>query len=119
MPNNRDLIYYPITIPFEGSSIDAYLKSHTDNLDRLFDYDRKARERGTLKGRYFSIPVADGRAFYQVVKEFKNVVHIHLVTGVGDDWADHHFGDGGKFPKADVMRYIKSTEGLNSLFGFA
>jgi hypothetical protein len=116
--NNRDLIYYPITVSLD-SNINEYLKSHEDNLNRLFDYDREARKRGTSVGRYFAIPVADGRAYYQVIKEFKNVVHIQLVTDVGDDWADHHFGNGGSFPKKDVMRYLQKMDAFREIFARA
>lgn len=101
----NDLIYYPLV--FDKFDHQNWISNWSKNYQRLVECDKKAQERGSLVGRFFSVPCADGYAYYQITRDYKHTVHLQLVTGVGDDWEDHHFMDGGSFPKKDVLRYIE------------
>jgi len=108
----------------EGLGKDGYMKFEGNwqslmkkNWKQLEACDEAARKAKSLVGRKFGIPVADGKAWYQVVKESKTRLTIQLCTGLGDDYADHHFRGGGSFSRVDVMRYINFEEGMRKLFG--
>jgi hypothetical protein len=113
--NTTAFVYTPKKV-LPNASINEWLKVHDDNLNWLFELDRRAREAGSLVGRYFAVPVADGRAFYQVIKEFKKNVILQHISEVGDDWMDHHFGHGGSFPKTEILRYVNREHTINELF---
>lgn len=101
----NDLIYRGKKIPHNGDT-SSWLKAMDDNYKALMKCDEKARKKKSLVGRVFGLPVADGQALYQIVKENKTTVVVQHCTGVGDDWADHFFGYGGTFSKSLVKRYL-------------
>ena len=73
---------------------------------------------GVHVGSLFSIGVADGAAWYVVTKVSKKTCEVEWRGfGGGDRYTDHHFRWGGKFPVADVARYVGRTRGLAKMFG--
>lgn len=73
---------------------------------------------GVLRvGDLFSIGVADGSAWYVVTKVNKKTCDVEWRAFCPDRWTDHHFGYGGRFPVADVSRYVRGAKGLAKLFG--
>lgn len=68
------------------------------------------------KGHLFSIGVADGSAWYIVTKANKVTCDVEW-RGFGcDRYYDHHFGGGGRFQNADVLRYVRMHSGMKTLF---
>ena len=68
-------------------------------------------------GHQFSIGVADGAAHYVVVKVMQKNCDLEWRGWCPDRYRDHHFGWGGRFPIADVQRYVTFGNGLGRLFG--
>lgn len=82
----------PITsLPWE--QLEPVLK---ENWGKLVEQDTKAKEAGTLVGRYIREPVADGNAIYIIIKVCKRVVHIRYVPEVcPDEYRYSYWGNGG------------------------
>lgn len=73
---------------------------------------------GLHVGKIFSIGVADGHAYYEIVKILKTSVRIICRDDLcPDKWQDHHFGGGGTFSKRDVARYVGFEDGMRKIFG--
>lgn len=59
-------------------------------------------------GHHFSVSVADGHASYLVTRVMRSQCHIEWRGwGNEDRYTDHHFGFGGKFPAAEIARYVR------------
>ncbi len=58
-------------------------------------------------GHQFSIGVADGSANYVVTKVMRKNCDVEWRGWCPDRWHDHHYGSGGRFPIADVIRYVR------------
>jgi hypothetical protein len=71
---------------------------------------------GVEVGAMFSIGVADGSAWYVIVKVNPKTVDVEWRGFCPDRWRDHHFGNGGRFDKSDVERYVRADQGLKKLF---
>ena len=62
------------------------LKDWKTNFEQLTKLADEAKARGDLVGRYITRPIADGCAYYQIIRKNKNSVRIRVCTGMGDDW---------------------------------
>lgn len=60
-------------------------------------------------GDMFAIGVGDGHAYYVVTKVHRKNCDVEWRGFGGDRYTDHHFGHGGRFPVADVKRYIRKS----------
>jgi|WetSurMetagenome_2_1015567.scaffolds.fasta_scaffold158759_2 hypothetical protein len=107
--HSLELIYCPDPINWHDWS--SANKIMDRNWQRLEKCDSNARALNTVIGRYFRVPCADGYAVYQIISETRTRVILQPVTGIGDDWQDHHFGGGGSFSKPDILRYLKQEDG--------
>lgn len=68
-------------------------------------------------GHVFSVPVADGGAWYLVTKVLRSACSIEWRGWFNEDrYTDHHFGFGGKFGVAEIERYVKPGR-TTKLFG--
>jgi hypothetical protein len=73
---------------------------------------------GVLRvGDFFGVPVADGKAWYVVTKVNKTTCMVEWRGFCADRWTDHHFGWGGRFSVASVLRYTTRQKGMMKLFG--
>ena len=76
----------------------------------------KSKKATGLTGKMFSMGVADGAAYYVVVKENKKTVKIEWRGFCPDRYFDHFLGWGGTFQKDRIERMIRAEEGLSTLF---
>lgn len=89
-----------------------YLKASVDDLDRYLDESEAAMARGQIEGFVLMFPIADGKAFYRVIKE-KPLTLQHIP-----------FGDAYEIPAAhirgltmvDIKREMKFQKGMKELF---
>lgn len=109
-------LYKPKPITAKTGDSETYLKQYAENYARLKECDRAAKAAGQLVGRYIEHPFADGKAFYQVVKENKHTVVIRVCTGLGDDWVLPAWGEQTTVGKDLVLQFIKRREGIEELF---
>lgn len=86
------------------------------NFRALEAEDAEARRNGTLVGRYIKEPIADGYAFYKIVKENKATVKIQVVTDIGDDWRVPYWGNSTTIPKSYAIKSIGMEDKLAELF---
>ena len=88
------------------------------NLHILEGIDREQRRKGEILWRYFKRPVADGYAYYQVVKVTKKTALIKICRGVAlDEWTDNLLGEECSLPIEKVQEIIYNYDVLENLFG--
>ena len=78
--------------------------------------DSQAKKAGTNLGRFFTIPVADGKAVYIIVRESKKSFTIKLATGIGDGYQAPYLGAGRAVERNFVFDQLRSKDGLARLF---
>ena len=94
----------------ESIDWDKYDEAIKNNFNLLEEINKRCKEKDSLVGRYFTSSVADGRAYYQVIKENKKSVHIIRLVGLGDDYRCLRYMDGGNFDKEEIVFMVKATE---------
>lgn len=94
-----------------------FLKQIETNWDRLTKDDALAKAQGTLIGRFFGEPFADGKAIYRITGTNKTKAKIEVVTGLGDDWEIPYWGHEKTIDLAYVQKKIEGRDSLNALFG--
>jgi hypothetical protein len=94
-----------------GSEYSRYINEEWKKHQAISD-----RCNGVQVGAMFTIGVADGQAHYVVTKVNKKTCHVEWRGFCGDRYIDHHFGWGGKFPIAEVERYVKGHQAMKKLF---
>lgn len=63
-------------------------------INDLMKQDRKAKIAGKVVGRVIEVSVADGFAYYEVIKENKKTVRIRWVPSIHDEYRTMYWGDG-------------------------
>lgn len=87
------------------------------NLAQVQREDEDAQKKGTLVGRYFYVGVADGRAFYQVIKTTKTTATVNWCPDVApDNWTDRIMGGGMTLPLDRVEAMVNSVAHRRKLF---
>jgi hypothetical protein len=110
-------LYEPKPLPKTFKNYEKVSIIMRENFDQLKIQDNTAKQNGTLVGRYIQEGVADGYAYYQIVKEGKNTVKIRQVTGVGDDWMVSYWGREASIKKSYAKQMVKMRDGLEEIFG--
>lgn len=87
-----------------------------NNFKVLNDVDAWAKKHNRLVGRYIKEQIADGYAFYIIVKETKNKVKIELCKNLGDDYCVPYFGDSATIDKAYAKKNIELRDKLTEMF---
>jgi len=85
------------------------------NWTKLTKLDYAAKTEGSLVGRFFTEPFADGQAVYQVVKENKKTVRIKVCTGLGDDWVIPYWGEESTVDKDYIEKKIANNDAMLEL----
>jgi len=87
-----------------------------DDSNEVYDWQEKQLEaaldksdtlHGLQKGKLFSIGVADGCAWYEVVKVNKRTVAVEFRGYNPDRYLAPVLGSGGKFPRSAIERYCR------------
>ena len=82
----------------------------------LQEEDAKAKAAGKLVGRYYKEQIADGYAYYRVVKATKTRVTLEHVA-IGDAWLIRWIEDSGrKVARKVVEANIQRRDGLAAFF---
>ena len=91
----------------------ADIANSEKNLEHLQKLSKEAREKGTFLHSYFAEPVADGKAFYQVVKIDGDKCTVQLCDGIClDDYVHDYFG----YIKEIDLEYAQSkVKGMGAL----
>jgi hypothetical protein len=81
----------------------------------MVENDQLSRKAGILVGRYIKEQYADGYAFYEITREYKNKVRIKwLDIYVG--WVIPYWGKEATIDKAYALRDIEYRDGISKLF---
>ena len=99
-----------------GCGFEESLAVYERNFANLSKIDGAAKARGELLWRYMSEPVADGHAYYQIIKVGKTKVRIELCTGLGDDWSVRYWGHSAGIDRNYAEDSVKRRDGLAELF---
>ena len=109
-----------VEIPFSseynkelGCMNDEYSKHIVKEFQKAQEKSKKATG---LVDKMFSVGVADGSAYYVVVKENKQTVKIAWRGFCPDRYHDAMMQWGGTFPKDRIADLIRRQEGLAALF---
>jgi hypothetical protein len=89
------------------------------NLEHLKQIDRSAQNAGVSPlYRCFSVPVADGKAHYQVVRVKKKTAIVRICDGIClDGYCDMVLGEESEISIDKVMELVGRNAALNRLFG--
>lgn len=94
------------------------IENSEHNFDVLNGIDDEQRKRGELKWRYFKVNVADGYAYYQVVKVTKRSAIVQICRGIClDEWTDMVLGESCKLSIEKVQELVNRKDRLYNLFG--
>ena len=110
-------IYTPKPVDLTVRPIDIALRAIDENYEQLKSIDKMAKAKGELLGRFVEIGVADGKAFYQIMRVNKNTVRVKALGGLGDDYILDYWGYEATVDKAYVESLVRSRDKLNELFG--
>jgi predicted nucleic acid-binding Zn ribbon protein len=72
----------------------ASAKASDKIINDLMKQDKKAKDAGKVVGRVIEVSVADGSAYYEVIKENKKTVKIRWVPGIHDEYRTIYWGKG-------------------------
>jgi len=108
------MLYEPESVNFENW--DQAGSVMTRNWERLEEIDEKAKNSSKLLYRYISHPYADGKVFYQIIKENKKSVRLKVCTGLGDDWVLPAWGKECSISKSQAELFIKRRDTLKEIF---
>ena len=113
-----DYMKYQQHFPTSSNDWQKNIVNSEHNLDVLNGIDEEQRKRGLLLWRYFNVNVADGYAYYQVVKVTKKSAIVEICRGIClDEWTDRILGESCQLPIDRVEELIKRKDALYNLFG--
>jgi len=95
---------------------EEFLKMIESNLKKLEREDDQAKAKSQLVGRYIREQIADGFAYYKIVKENKKTVRIELVRNIGDDYSVPVWGLKASIQKAYAIKNVGYRDRINEIF---
>lgn len=110
-------IYIAKEVDLTVRPIDIALKAIDENYEQLRKIDRMAKSKGELLGRYIDVPVADGKALYQIMRVNKNTVRIKALSGFGDDYILDYWGYESTVDKEYIQNLVRNRDKLEEIFG--
>jgi hypothetical protein len=120
---HSELVDIPLVIGHFDRTIERLvgcdeLHAHRDGA---FEAARRASEAlpddGSVRsGALFRLQIADGYAWYVVTKTFKKSCRVEWRGFAPDHYQDHHFGLGGTFPVAEVLRHVQRERAGRRIF---
>lgn len=119
MKLDKELTYSRKRVEGDFSRINEMIRESDENLVHLRELSLLAENKDKYLGSYFSLNVADGRAFYQVI-QFNNKADKYLVQrclGIClDEWADHYLGNSRWVDGEYVRHQVEARKTLERLF---
>ena len=120
MYSNQNIMLYSKQFSIDDwSNIDATIANSKKNLEHLQSIDKAQEAKGEkLLYRYFSRPVADGLAWYQVTKVTAKTVTVQWCDGIClDNYYDGMLGDGVvSMPKHIIEPLVQGRIAMDKLF---
>lgn len=110
-------IYVAKEVDLTVRPIDIALKAIDENYEQLKKIDKMAKSKGELLGRYVDVPVADGKAIYQIMRVNKNTVRIKALGGFGDDYILDYWGYEATVDKDYIASLVRNRDKLEEIFG--
>jgi len=112
---------------YECSVCNTTYNKFSDLIDKQFErMGRNCEEamnknkqlgKGLVAGKVFYLPVADGRAYYEVTKVGPRSTTIKFREDIAvDDYMDMVLGDGGSFPTSRIEHLVCRMDGLQEIF---
>ena len=92
------------------------LAEHDKNFAAMEARDKAAKEAGTMVGRYINYPVADGYAYYEIVKVNLRTVVVVCLTGLGDDWVLDLWGAKARIGRLYAETHLARRDAWAELF---
>jgi hypothetical protein len=87
------------------------------NLNVLEGIDREQKAKGEILWRYFKRQIADGYAFYQIIKVTKKTAVVKICRGIClDEWTDNLLGEECSLPIQKVQELMYNRDVLDNLF---
>lgn len=88
------------------------------NSEQIKAIDEEQKARDMILGRFFSKPVADGQAVYQITRISSNQrsAFVEYCDYLGDNWADHAYGNECWLPYELVAELIRCKDAMAALF---
>jgi len=83
--------------------------------DSIITKDKRAKEEGTLVGRYIKEPCCDSVAIYEIIREYKKTVKIRVLQ-VGDNWEIPYWGQETKIDIEYARNNIGYRDRLDEYF---
>ena len=117
-----EFVYKETEIEFSdmASNIDVVIEKSNQNLKLLEDLGQKSEEAGfEVLGGNFSLPVADGKVFHQVVAYNKqaNLYFVKRCSGIClDEYFDSYIGEGQWLDANWVKDKILGEKTMKKLF---
>lgn len=109
-------IYVAKEVDLTVRPIDIALKAIDDNYEQLKEIDKMAKSKGELLGRYVDVPVADGKAIYQIMRVNKNTVRLKALSGFGDDYILDYWGYEATVDKDYIVSLVMRRDKLTEIF---
>ncbi len=97
------------------SPIDDY--KSMERLAHDIRFEQNTDEDRVQVNDMFTIGIGDGYAVYVVTGIRGNKCSVEWRGIANDDYYDHHFGGGGNYSVANVLRYTKRNKAARRLFG--
>lgn len=115
----KELTYERSAMEGDFSLIKEMIKKSDENLQHLRELSLLAENKDKYLGNYFSLNVADGRAYYQV-HQYNETADKYLVKrclGIClDEYADHYLGE-WRWVDGDYVRHqVEARKSLERLF---
>lgn len=89
---------------------DELIKMWDANMEKMVASDHAAREAGRLVGRYLNFQMADGYAYYRIVRENKKSVRLQVVTDIGDDYVHPFLGEAVTLAKDKALERLEARD---------
>ena len=83
---------------------------------RLSQQDLRGKMFGRLKGRYLQEQIADGYAYYVIIRENKTTVRIKHAVGFGDDYSVPYWGEETTIKKDYAANRIEQRDNMAAYF---
>lgn len=119
MKISKEHTYERDTLVSDFSKINEMIRESDDNLRHLRELSLLAESKDRYVGNYFSLNVADGRAYYQVQQFNKKADKYFVKRCLGiclDEYADGFLGEGRWVDGEYVREMVEARKALERIF---
>jgi len=112
------MLYQPVRmVDMDYNNWDRVKAILDGNFQQLQQIDAEAKKSGSLVGRYIRESVADGLAYYQIIKEGKRTVRIRICLDIcGDNYRVAYWGEEATIDRKYALKSVEGRDLLEQLF---